>query len=103
MPENTTSPVSRFSMHALYLIALFAAFDAVVSTSLIGHGDDPYTAFPLPPSNDTVSVRILDSFHGKFPDRLFFAPNTALPTTSVVPLSGWAFLLEHARTGRRVV
>jgi hypothetical protein len=90
-------------MRAPFSIALFAAFEAVVSTSLNGHGDDPYTAFPLPPSNDTVSVRMLDSFHSNFPDELFFAPNTALPTASLVPLAGWAFLLEHARTGRRVL
>jgi hypothetical protein len=62
---------------------------------------NPYTEFPLPSSKDTVSVRMIDVFHRGFPQELFFEPNVSV--APLVPLAGWAFMLEHARTGRRVM
>jgi hypothetical protein len=82
------------------IISVLALTSAFVAGAL---GGDPYTDFPLPPSKDTISVRMLDSFHGGFPNSLFFAPDAMAPTTPLVEVAGWAFLLEHARTGRRVM
>jgi hypothetical protein len=80
------------------------ALAAALASALGKHaGGDPYTDFPLPPSKDTISVRMLDSFYSEIPSSLFFAPDPTAPTPPLVQLAGWAFLLEHARTGRRVL
>jgi hypothetical protein len=72
-------------------------------TSALGNymGGDPYTDFPLPPSKDIVSVRMLDSFQGVFPHSLIIASNPDAPILPQLSFAGWAFLLEDARTGWR--
>jgi glyoxylase-like metal-dependent hydrolase (beta-lactamase superfamily II) len=77
----------------------FAVLALATSSSAVKHIYD----FAIPHSNHTVDVKMIHAFNGTNPSSFYFKSDQDLPANSSVVIDSYAFLIEHPRSGRRVL
>jgi hypothetical protein len=86
---------------------LFSPFQltllAVAATAKATRNHATTYNFAIPSSNSTVNVKMISALTAFVGTSSFFAPDPELPHANMTTLAGYAFLLEHPGSGRRVL
>jgi hypothetical protein len=83
-------------LQSLTLVLLFGAVHVLGHTTV---GAD----FPIPDSKQTVDVKMLSALSAPVPGSILWAANPDVATAAYTPIAGYAFLIEHAKSRRRVL
>jgi hypothetical protein len=97
------APSTKRRSHITILLLCYLVLLAIAMTANAAGNQPTVYDFAIPPSNHIVNVKMISAFTTLFETSMFFGPDPDLPHASMTPLAGYAFLLEHPDSGRRVL